>query len=36
VLALLRRIDRVLDGRDRPRQPRAVWLVLRRSVSPGR
>lgn len=36
LLGLLRRIDRVVDGHDRPRQPRAGWLVLRRSVSPGR
>lgn len=36
LLALRRRIDRVIDGRDRPRQARTGWLVLRRSVSTGR
>jgi len=36
LLALLRRIDRVTDGRDRPRHARSGWLVLRRSLSLGR
>lgn len=36
LLGLLRRIDRVLDGRDRPRDARTGRLVLRRSAAPGR
>jgi hypothetical protein len=36
LLALLRRIDRVRDGRERPRQTRTGWFILRRSASPGR
>jgi hypothetical protein len=36
LLGLLRRIDRVRDGRDRPRDTRTGRLVLRRSASPGR
>lgn len=36
LLAFLRRIERVMQGRERPRQARSGWLELRRSVSPHR
>lgn len=36
LLGLQRRIDRVLEGHDRPRQARTGRLVLRRSLLPGR
>ena len=36
LIGLLRRIERVRDGRDRPRQPRTGLLFLRRVPSPGR
>ena len=36
LLALLRRIERVRDGRERPRVVRTGFLALRRLPSPGR
>ncbi|HEU0235543.1 MAG TPA: hypothetical protein VFR14_03770 [Candidatus Limnocylindrales bacterium] len=36
LLALIRRIERVRDGRERPRQARSARIVLRRSPLPGR